>query len=596
MPQTNKIPDLNVLRDKARYFEVIHEFAFSQVNLNSLDEILWNITKTAIAKLDFVDCVVYLLDPDTMTLQQRAAHGPKNPIERDIFSPITLKVSEGIVGAVARTGQVKRIADTRQDPRYYVDDNHRLSELAVPITRKGQVIGVIDSEHPDIDFFTTEHVQLLTTIAALASSRIDTAIAMEQMQANYEKLSATERRLEIKARELQQAKLQSDHASIEKSAFLANMSHEIRTPMTAIVGYADLLTRPGKSDHDKDQWAQQVRLNADHLLGLVNNVLDLSKIESGELEADIGDCALNVLIAEVCALMRPTAEDKGLELELKIVGPVPLMIKTDDMRLRQTLINLISNAIKFTKTGGITVDLRSTANVGSGKMELTFEVSDSGIGIEEHQLRRVFEPFVQADSGATKKNGTGLGLTISRNFARLLGGDLVVESNPGNGSKFTLRIECGELDDISCVAPCYFSLKAQPATDSTREQTSMEGMVIHIAEDSESISLLLTYLLEEAGASIRKSTNGKQAVEEILSTVKTSQPADLILMDMQMPIMDGYTATEKLREAGLKTPIIAMTAFTFLDDQKKCLDCGCDAYISKPINPTSIVSQLLSCI
>ena len=251
---------------RTRYLEVLHEFALSQVNLNSLDEILWNVAKTAIAKLGFVDCVIYLIDDDGSTLVQKAAHGPKNPRQQEIYNPITIAVGDGIVGAVAQSGEIEVVSDTRQDSRYIVDDATRLSELAVPIIHDGSVIGVLDSEHPEPGFFTAEHVRLLTTIVSLAATRIDTALAIENLQSTVGRLSVAEKDLEKKAKELEKAKLEADRASVEKSQFLANMSHEIRTPMTAVLGYAELLTRPDKSVADKEDWISHIHLNASHLL------------------------------------------------------------------------------------------------------------------------------------------------------------------------------------------------------------------------------------------------------------------------------------------------------------------------------------------
>jgi len=580
------------LQRKSRYLEVIHEFALSQVNLNTLDEILWNVAKTAIAKLGFVDCVIYLLDSDKSTLVQRAAHGPKNPIAQDIFNPITIPVGSGIVGAVAKTGKVELVPDTRMDDRYIVDDTKRLSELAVPIIHQDQVIGVLDSEHPEAHFFTEDHVQLLTTIASLASTRIDTAIAMEHLESIIERLRATEFNLEVKAKELNQAKLRAEEASNEKSLFLANMSHEIRTPMTSIVGYADLLTRPDRTIEQKDEWAEQVRRNADHLLGLVNDVLDLSKIESGQLRPDIGSCELNVLISDLYALMQPHANEKGLNLEVEIKGPMPLLIETDALRLRQTLVNLLSNAIKFTHKGKITLGLQSLANINSGRLDLIIEVEDTGVGIAAESLDRVFQPFVQIDREETGSIGTGLGLSISRNFARMLGGDLKLESVHGQGSIFTLRIECGELDRTTCVAAHNFELDVRGQKKRKREDARLDGLHIHLVEDSGSIAVLVRHLLEDAGARVSHSLNGEKGVEDILRSVDKQDQPDLILMDMMMPVMDGYTATRTLRGEGVMTPVVAMTAFTFLDDREKCLEAGCDLYISKPINPASFIQQL----
>jgi len=592
MSEFNEKQELETLRRKSRYLEVLHEFALSQVNLNTLDEILWNVAKTAIAKLGFVDCVIYLLDSDNKTLVQRAAHGPKNPIAQDIFNPITIPVGSGIVGTVAQTGKAELVSDTRRDPRYIVDDTPRLSELAVPIIHHQQIIGVLDSEHPDAEFFTGDHVQLFTTIASLASTRIDTAMAMEHLESTIEQLRATEFNLEVKARELQQAKIKAEQASNEKSLFLANMSHEVRTPMTSIVGYADLLTRADKSDEEKEEWAEQVRRNADHLLDLVSNVLDLSKIESGELRPDISSCELNVLISDVYALMQPHAHKKGLKCVVETRGPLPLTIETDALRLRQALVNLMSNAIKFTKQGKITLGLQSTANIASGQLELIIELEDTGIGIEAAQLERVFQPFIQLNRESNTSIGTGLGLSISRNFARLLGGGLKLESEVGKGSKFIMKIECGSLDKTVCVAPHLFSLDTRRKKPQEAVAMRMDGLRVHVVEDSVSIALLTRHLFEEAGASFSHSANGKEGVDDILLAIDKGQPPDLILMDMMMPVMDGYTAAAKLREEGIKTPIVAMTAFTFLDDREKCLASGCDLYISKPINPANFISQL----
>ncbi len=588
--------DLDTLRRKARYLEVIHEFALSQVDLNSLDEILWNVAKTAIAQLGFLDCVIYLLDETGANLIQKAAHGPKNPIAHDIFKPIMVPVGEGIVGSVAATGNVERIANTQLDPRYITDDANRLSELAVPIIHQGKVIGVLDSEHPELDFFSEDHVQLLSTIASLASTRIETALAMQRLQSTVQQLQRTERSLEKKAEELREAKIRADHASRQKSSFLANMSHEIRTPMTAIVGYGDLLTRPDKSSEERFEWAEQVRRNSDHLLGMMNDLLDLAKIESGEFKPDIRNCELNDLVTDVCALMRPRAEAKELYFNVEVIGPMPLIIETDSLRLRQTMVNLISNAVKFTDKGGVDVRLRSAANTDNRQLEFIVEVEDTGIGIHDETLKQIFEPFTQVKETAHKSFGTGLGLTISQNFARMLGGVIELQSEPGKGSLFTLRIDCGPLDSTICVAPKFFNLTRDKPRVRALSVRRLDDVVVHVVEDSVAIKLLLQHLLEEAGAEVRHSANGKEAVDSILAFGKQSQLPNLILMDMLMPIMDGYTAVTKLRQAGIRTPIIAMTAFAFLDDRDKCLKAGCDVYMSKPIDPAKFIDQLAACL
>jgi signal transduction histidine kinase len=596
MTHAREKEEQEALRRKTRYLEVIHEFALSQVGLDSLEDIVWNVAKTAIAELGFVDCVIYLLDEQGETLIQKAAHGPKNPVAQDILNPITIPVGKGIVGSVAKSGQVERVEDSRKDSRYITDDTQRLSELAVPIIHNDRVIGVLDSEHPEAGFFTSEHVQLLTTIASLASTRIDTALAMDRLRSTIEQLQATERDLAEKAMELKEAKSKADRASAEKSNFLANMSHEIRTPMTAIVGYADLLTRPDRTLEEKNEWAGQVRRNADHLLGLVNDVLDLSKIEAGELSPDIMTCEFNVLVSDVYALMRPHAEKKNLLFEVDLQGSLPVIIQTDPVRLRQILINLLSNAIKFTHEGGVVLGLRSDAIAASGELEVIIDVKDTGIGIPAEELEQVFEPFIQTGQARHNEPGTGLGLSISRKFARLLGGELKLDSVICKGSTFSLNVNCGALDSTVCVTPKYFMLDEQQSRDSRPESAPLDGMLVHVVEDSPAIAALVQHLLEEKGARVLRSANGAEGVKDILQSINLGEAPDIILMDMLMPVMDGYQAARELRTKGVGVPIAAMTAFTMADDREKCLAAGCDIYLSKPLNPARFVDQLSACI
>ena len=243
-----------------RYLDILHQFTLRQSALVTLNDIVWNIAKTAIAELGFADCVVYLVSEDGEVLRQAAAHGPKNPVSREIFNEITIPVGQGIVDHVASTGEVQCIADAREDPRYIEDDDFRLSELAVPIKHEGRIIGVLDSEHPDANFFTDEDVQLFTTIAALASTRIDTALAMERLESTVQNLKDARSALERQTEELRQAQQLAEQASRAKTNFLANMSHEIRTPMTAIVGFAELLAQPPPPQEACEQGRQRLHV------------------------------------------------------------------------------------------------------------------------------------------------------------------------------------------------------------------------------------------------------------------------------------------------------------------------------------------------
>ena len=272
------------------------------------------------------------------------------------------------------------------------------------------------------------------------------------------------------------------------------------------------------------------------------------------------------------------------------------MVKTDALRFKQALINLLSNAIKYTAEGEVCMHLRSTANVERGQLDLIVEISDTGSGIQADAIESVFEPFVQATRAGQYNVGTGLGLAISRTFARLLGGDIEVESADGRGSTFSLRIACGALDQTTCVKPEDFELASHEQRDRISRNASLAGLTIHVVEDSSAIANLVTYLLKEAGAKVRYSVNGEEGVQDILESRDRCQLPDLIIMDMLMPVMDGYSATSKLRKNGIDTPIVAMTAFAFSEDRDKCLAAGCNSYLSKPINPASFVEQLSACI
>jgi len=256
--------------ERHRYLEVLHQFTMSQASLKSVDDICWNITKTAIGDLGFVDCVVYLINDDGDMLVQRAAHGDKNPSEREILDPIEIPVGSGIVGAVAKTGELQLVNDTRSDPRYILDDDFRCSELAVPILNEGRVVGVLDSEHPEANFYSEEDVKLFTTIAALASTRLDTALALE--------------RLETQALELREAREAAEAASKAKSQFIASVSHDMRTPLTAIIGYAHLLEEGGGNSDQRSDWLSAVVANSEYMNAMIGNVLDMAAIESGQLQ------------------------------------------------------------------------------------------------------------------------------------------------------------------------------------------------------------------------------------------------------------------------------------------------------------------------
>jgi PAS domain S-box-containing protein len=385
----------------------------------------------------------------------------------------------------------------------------------------------------------------------------------------------TERKLLSQA--LTTATLEAETANRSKSEFLANMSHEIRTPMGAILGFADMLLHKSPEECAQAGCVQIIQRNAMHLLELINEILDLSKVEAGQMKVERVSCDLLELLSEIITLMRPRAAEKGLGFGITFQGPIPRSIQSDPLRLRQILVNLLGNAVKFTESGRIDIRI-ADAGSGSPNIVLRVGVIDSGIGMTPEQLGRLFKPFTQADASVTRKfGGTGLGLTISRQLAKLLDGDVTATSQADIGSTFTLTVNGG----ASAGVEILYDL-TEAALPVRVNQQVQAGMHLHgsilLVEDGADNQRLLRMQLGDAGASVTSALDGRMAVD-----LATTQTFDLILMDMQMPVMDGYAATTELRLRGIKIPIIALTAHAMAEDRDKCLAAGCSAYLSKPV-------------
>ncbi len=400
-------------------------------------------------------------------------------------------------------------------------------------------------------------------------------------------------------RELVAARSEAESANAAKSEFLANMSHEIRTPMTAILGFAELLATDSYLQSAPQQqldYVSTIRRNGEHLLSIINDILDLSKIEAGKMTVESMNTQPLELAQEVMSLMNVKATAKGLQLHIEVATEVPAAIQSDALRLRQILVNLVGNAIKFTEIGSVT--LRCGADFATE--QLWFEVVDTGIGMTAPDLQRLFGAFVQVDSSSVRKfTGTGLGLRISKRLAEMLGGDIGVTSEPGTGSIFRVSVRTGDLAGaVRLPSQCCVSRNgdfvafAAPtlAPASRMAPPLLTGLRILLAEDGPDNQRLITFMLRKAGAEVSIVANGKLAVESmtvdgtVSGELVSPSPFDLVLTDIQMPEMDGYTATRTLRDKGAKVPIVALTAHAMQGDRDRCIEAGCDGYAQKPVD------------
>jgi signal transduction histidine kinase/CheY-like chemotaxis protein len=408
------------------------------------------------------------------------------------------------------------------------------------------------------------------------------ALTLEQVRRNLKASHDEVRAQNQKLREISQ----------KKGEFLANLSHEIRSPLTAILGFADLLQRPAENDVTKQRHIEIIRRSSAHLRQVVSDVLDLSKIEAGKARIERVPCSPFQILVEVESLLRPRAVEKGLFLDLEFDGPIPEKIQSESTRLRQILINLVSNAIKFTERGGVTVTTGLARVAEKETPQLCFRVRDTGIGMTPHEMTTVFEPFAQvAPAGPGGSSGTGLGLTIARELAKRLGGDVQVESESDKGSRFTATVEIGPLNGVRMLDPGEF---APPrSSESPRAGPSaecrLEGRVL-VAEDEPDTQRLITTIFEDAGAEVALAGSGRAALDVAMQALRSGRPFDLILMDIRMPELDGCQAARLMRQQGLSGPIIAVSAHAMASDRAKCLEAGCDDFLSKPIDQAQLLA------
>ncbi|QFT55993.1 hybrid sensor histidine kinase/response regulator [Microbulbifer sp. THAF38] len=395
-------------------------------------------------------------------------------------------------------------------------------------------------------------------------------------------------RYAVARRDMEQERLERLKAEAEnksKSEFLAHLSHELRTPLTSILGYTDLLLQNQPEQPQLDHLSI-IKRNGYHLLSLLNDVLDLSKIEAGRLEIQFSELALPSFLTELYQLITIKAEDKGIRFRIEALTELPSQIITDATRLRQILLNFLSNAVKFTDEGEVRLDIFATRLENSCR--LSFRVIDTGIGISPSEQKKLFTPFVQAKGDRYRSElGSGLGLAISQQLAHLLGGEISLQSEIGAGSCFTLTLECKHSTEYH-----YQTWDLQQPTASIHfESPCLSGQVL-VVDDVREIRELVAHLLEGAGCNVQQAANGREAINLLQMAHDNDKPFDLVVMDVQMPVMDGLTATQELRKLGFEIPVIALTAQTMLGERQRCLDAGCSEHLGKPVQPDQLFDLL----
>lgn len=640
----NKARDLVAL-------DIISYFSKSLFKENSSEDIVWDIAEKCIDSLGFNDCVIYLKDKPNKIWAQIAAYGSKKLNYREIHNPINIPFGKGIVGSVGDSGVAEVVKDTLVDERYIADDSIRCSEITVPIWCDNEVIGIIDSEHEEKDFFTSEHLRILQSVANICGQKIGRALS-EKRTASYAKfyeinpnavfrinqdgvvlmaneatynvfgnsirighiigipelskefldtITAEKEQLLISSgnahylldvcpnksqsyfnvyakdvTELMEEKERVKRAENAKSDFLSTMSHEIRTPLNAIIGLNYLMLNQKLSHEECRKYMLSIEFSGKQLHGLVTDILDLNRLQEGKTLLKRTVFNLHKLCKLILKSFNQQAQSKSNELSIKIDKSTPVWVRGDVGKVTQVLNNLINNALKFTNNGRVILSLSAHDKLGKVK----FEIQDTGRGISEENIEKIFEVFVQSDDQEVNVGdpGSGLGLAISKQIAELHGGSLSVKSEVKVGSTFTLELAFDEGEKPQSISP---------STSSPKKVIHFEAPVL-IVDDNPLNSFVVCEMVKRLGFNAVTEIDSMK----VLNVVEDVNPF-LIFMDIQMPNIDGYQATRMLRGkeklfGGVKIPVIALTADAEPSTKHKAINAGMDDLIVKPFAPAHL--------
>lgn len=513
---------------------------------------------------------IFLMDTDVPSLQLAVA---RNLAEEVTSRCSRVPLGQCICGRAAASRQIQFATSTEVSHLHSGGVLHDHGHCSVPLVSGERVLGVLSLYFPTGVRPNSQQEEFLSSVAGILAGyllRSESERALADHQARLEEKVA-ERTVELVA-----ANNEAWRLAKAKGEFLANMSHEIRTPLNAVLGFARIGVRDNWGRATRET-SQRILDAGSHLLRVVNDILDYSKIEAGKLNMEALPFNLGNVIAEACGFVDGMAALKSLEVAVDLAPDLPEWVHGDAQRTQQVLINLLSNAVKFTERGGVKLTVTQDGNA------ISFRVADTGIGMTEQLLSRLFKPFEQADSSTTRRfGGTGLGLAISCDLARMMGGAISVESTPGRGSTFTLRLP------LASVALAVSSPEAAAPHGHT---LCLAGMRVLAVDDVEANRFILEDLLVHAGAQVTLAEHGRQALEVLEAAGAAA--FDVVLMDVQMPVMDGYEATRRIREQGYPLPVIGLTAHAMAEARSQCLACGMVEHVSKPIDERTLFAVLL---